>query len=43
MDAYHELARSYDRLTNDVDYRATVEFYTRILQDLKARGDLKDE
>ena len=32
MDAYHELARSYDRLTNDVDYRATVEFYTRILE-----------
>jgi len=31
MDAYHELARSYDRLTNDVDYRATVEFYMQIL------------
>ena len=32
MDAYHELAKSYDRLTNDVDYEATVEFYTQILQ-----------
>jgi len=31
MDAYRELARSYDRLTNDVDYRATVEFYMEIL------------
>ncbi len=31
MDAYHELALSYDRLTNDVDYAATVEFYRQIL------------
>ena len=31
MDAYHELAKSYDRLTNDVDYGATVEFYMQIL------------
>lgn len=31
MDAYRELARSYDRLTNDVDYEATVEFYYEIL------------
>ncbi len=32
MDAYHALAFSYDRLTNDVDYEATVEFYMQILQ-----------
>ena len=32
MDAYHELAKSYDRLTNDVDYRATVDFYMEILR-----------
>ena len=32
MDAYHELAKSYDRLTNDVDYEATVAFYYEILQ-----------
>jgi len=32
MDAYHELAQSYDRLTNDVDYDATVEFYFEILK-----------
>ena len=32
MDAYHALAVSYDRLTNDVDYRSTVEFYNMILQ-----------
>ena len=31
MDAYHELAFSYDRLTNDVDYGATVDFYYEIL------------
>ena len=30
MDAYHALAASYDRLTNDVDYAATVEFYRQI-------------
>jgi len=32
MDAYHALAASYDRLTNDVDYEATVEFYLEILR-----------
>jgi len=32
MDAYHALAASYDRLTNDVDYEATVEFYLQILE-----------
>ena len=32
MEAYHELAMSYDRLTNDVDYAATVDFYMQILQ-----------
>lgn len=32
MDAYHALAVSYDRLTNDVDYQATVGFYEKILQ-----------
>ena len=32
MDAYHELAASYDRLTNDVDYDATVDFYYEILE-----------
>ena len=31
MNAYHALAVSYDRLTNDVDYKATVEFYQLIL------------
>ena len=31
MDAYHALAASYDRLTNDVDYEQTVEFYYQIL------------
>lgn len=31
MDAYRELAQSYDRLTNDVDYDATVDFYFEIL------------
>ena len=31
MDAYHALAKSYDRLTSDVDYGATVDFYFRIL------------
>ena len=31
MDAYHALAVSYDRLTNDVDYEATVAFYYEIL------------
>ena len=32
MEAYHELAMSYDRLTNDVDYAATVDFYMQILR-----------
>ena len=32
MDAYKNLAASYDRLTNDVDYKATVEFYMEILR-----------
>ena len=31
MEAYQALAVSYDRLTNDVDYEATVEFYNAIL------------
>ena len=32
MDAYNELAQSYDRLTRDVDYDATVDFYFEILR-----------
>ncbi|MBQ8834362.1 MAG: methyltransferase domain-containing protein [Oscillospiraceae bacterium] len=32
MNAYHGLAESYDRLTNDVDYEATVAFYNEILK-----------
>jgi len=32
MRAYETLAVSYDRLTNDVDYRATVDFYYEILK-----------
>ena len=32
MNAYRNLAASYDRLTNDVDYEATVEFYMEILR-----------
>jgi len=31
MGAYENLAASYDRLTNDVDYEATVAFYNEIL------------
>ena len=31
MNAYHNLAASYDRLTNDVDYGAIVAFYHQIL------------
>ncbi len=31
MDAYKDLAISYDRLTNDVDYAATVDFYWQLL------------
>ncbi len=39
MGAYEALAASYDRLTNDVDYRATVDFYREILaqEDLHPR------
>lgn len=37
MGAYEALAASYDRLTNDVDYEATVSFYEEIL----AREGLK--
>ncbi|MBR5529814.1 MAG: class I SAM-dependent methyltransferase [Oscillospiraceae bacterium] len=32
MNAYHALADSYDRLTNDVDYTAVVDFYRQILE-----------
>lgn len=32
MDAYKALASSYDRLTNDVDYEAIVDFYWQILE-----------
>ena len=32
MNAYHNLAASYDRLTNDVDYSAIVAFYDAILE-----------
>ena len=32
MNAYHALASSYDRLTNDVDYAAIVAFYEEILK-----------
>ena len=32
MEAYLALAVSYDRLTNDVDYEATVAFYRQILE-----------
>ena len=32
MDAYGALAYSYDRLTNDVDYKAVVDFYFEILK-----------
>ena len=32
MNAYHELAFSYDRLTNDVDYEKIVAFYHAILE-----------
>ena len=31
MNAYDALAHSYDRLTNDVDYKAVVDFYWEIL------------
>ncbi len=32
MNAYNALAASYDRLTNDVDYSATVRFYWELLK-----------
>ena len=32
MNAYHNLAVSYDRLTSDVDYEAVVDFYWEILK-----------
>ena len=32
MNAYENLAASYDRLTNDVNYEATVDFYWEILR-----------
>ena len=32
MNAYHALASSYDRLTQDVDYEAVVAFYHQILE-----------
>ena len=32
MNAYNALAASYDRLTNDVDYVATVDFYWELLE-----------
>ena len=32
MNAYHQLAASYDRLTNDVDYEKIVAFYHEILK-----------
>ncbi len=39
MNAYQDLALSYDRLTNDVDYQAVVNFYEKILnaQNLQPR------
>lgn len=39
MNAYGALARSYDRLTNDVSYEAVVDFYFEILEqeDLRPR------
>ena len=33
MNAYHDLAASYDRLTSDVDYEAIVKFYDAILNE----------
>ena len=32
MDAYHALATSYDRLTNDIQYEKTVAFYMQLLE-----------
>ena len=37
MDAYKELAGCYDRLTNDVDYQAVVDFYFEILKRERVR------
>ena len=39
MDAYHALAASYDRLTNDVNYEQTVDFYWQILARESVRPD----
>ena len=33
MEAYKALAASYDRLTNDVDYEAVVDFYRKIMEE----------
>ena len=33
MDAYKALAASYDRLTNDVDYEAVMDFYRKIMEE----------
>ena len=35
MNAYINLAKSYDILTRDVDYEATVSFYNEILDSLR--------
>ena len=45
MDCYENLAVSYDRLTNDVDYEATVAFYYEILkrEGLKPRTAVQTE
>ncbi|MBP3304395.1 MAG: class I SAM-dependent methyltransferase [Oscillospiraceae bacterium] len=37
MNAYRELAASYDRLTKDVDYGAVVAFYRQLLNSVGAR------
>ena len=37
MNAYGNLAASYDRLTNDVDYGAVVDFYFEILEKEKLK------
>ena len=37
MNAYHNLAQSYDVLTRDVDYEATVAFYNEILDNLSLK------
>jgi ubiquinone/menaquinone biosynthesis C-methylase UbiE len=37
VNAYGNLAASYDRLTNDVDYGAVVDFYFEILEKEKLK------